>query len=75
MPDKYNIKHLLFVGPMPKKDDAVFQQFEKVSIVDSMTTPFARERGTKIILYENGNDKVNGMIEAGIKAKKDEFRR
>jgi hypothetical protein len=75
MPDKYNIKHLLFVGPMPKKDDAVFQQFEKVSIVDSMTTPFARERGTKIILYENGNDKVNAMIETGIKEKKDEFRR
>jgi hypothetical protein len=76
MPDKYNIKHLLFVGGrIPSKDDAVFQQFEKVSVVDSMTNPFARERGAKIILYENGNDKVNGMIEAGIKEKKDEFRR
>jgi 4-amino-4-deoxy-L-arabinose transferase-like glycosyltransferase len=76
MPDKYNIKHLLFVGGrIPSKDDAVFQQFEKVTVLDSMTSPFARERGAKIILYENGNEKVNRMIEAGIKEKKDEFKR
>jgi hypothetical protein len=35
----------------------------------------AREKGVKIILYENGNDKVSGMIEAGIKEMKDEYRR
>jgi hypothetical protein len=76
MPDKYNIKHLLFVGKrIPAKDDEVFQQFEKYTVLDSTTTPLAREQGVKIILYENGNDKVNGMIEAGIKEMKDEFRR
>ncbi|MCW3110748.1 MAG: glycosyltransferase family 39 protein [Segetibacter sp.] len=76
MPDKYNIKNLLFVGKrIPDKDDAVFQQFEKYTVLDSTTTPLAREVGVKIILYENGNDKVNGMIDAGIKEQKDEFRR
>ena len=76
MPDRYAIKDLLFVGRhVPEKDDAVFQQFEKYTVLDSITTPMAREHGVKIILYENGNDKVNGMIEAGIKEMKDEFRR
>lgn len=76
MPDKYNIKHLLFVGRhIPDKDDLVFQQFEKYTVLDSITTPFAREHGVRIILFENGNDKLNAMIEAGIKEMKDEFRR
>jgi hypothetical protein len=76
MPDTYNIKNLLFVGRrLPDDDDAVFQQFEKYTLIDSTTTPYARERGTKIILFENGNAKLNGMIESGIKEKKDEFRR
>ncbi len=76
MPDKYNIKNLLFVGKrVPQKDDIVFQQFEKYTVRDSVTTPLAREHGVKIILYENGNDKVNSMIEEGIKEKKDEFRK
>lgn len=76
MPDKYNLRNLLYVGMrIPGKDDAVFQQFEKYTVLDSVTTPYARERGVKIVLYENGNDKVSAMIEAGIKEKKDEFRR
>ena len=76
MPDKYDIKDLLFVGKrIPGKEDAVFQQFEKYIVLDSVTMPMARERGVKIILYENGNDEVNAMIEAVIKEKKDEFRR
>jgi hypothetical protein len=76
MPDKYDIKNLLFVGKhVPKKDDIVFQQFQKYSLMDSVVTPLARERGVKIILYKNGNDKVNDMIERGIREKKNEFRR
>ena len=76
MPDQYDVKDLLFVGRrIPDKDDKVFQQFEKYTVVDSITTPFAREQGVKILLYENGNGQVNEMIAAGIKEKKDEFRR
>ncbi|WP_018613021.1 glycosyltransferase family 39 protein [Segetibacter koreensis] len=76
MPDKYDIKDLLFVGKnIPKKNDLVFQQFEKYTVIDSVDIPYARESGVKIILYENGNKQVNKMIEAGIKEKKDEYRR
>jgi hypothetical protein len=76
MPDHYNVKHLLFVGKkIPEKDDMVFQQFEKYTVIDSVTTEHARERGVKIILYENGNDKVNLMIEEGIREMKNKFKR
>lgn len=76
MPDKYNVKHLLFVGRnIPGKDDLVFQHFERYTILDSITTPLARERGVKIILYQNGDQKVNGLIEESIKEQKDVYRR
>ena len=76
MPDHFNVKHLLFVGKhIPESDDEVFQQFERYRVLDSTTTPMAREKGVKIILYENGNNKLNSMIEAGIKEMKDEYRR
>ena len=76
MPDKYNITTLLFAGKnIPAKDDEVFQQFAKYTVLDSIVTPYARERGVKIILYENGNDKLNSMIERGIKKVKDEYRK
>lgn len=76
MPDKYAIRNLLFVGKrIPAADDEVFQQFEKYTVVDSITTPMAREKGVKIILYENGNGKVNAMIEAGIKEMKEVYSR
>jgi hypothetical protein len=76
MPEKYNIKHLLFLGHnMPQEDDAVFQQFEKVTIVDSVNMPLFREHGMKFILFENGNDSVNAMIERGIAEMKGIFTR
>ena len=76
MPDHYNIKNLLFVGKhIPEKDDEVFQQFESYQVLDSTTTPMAREKGVKIILYKNGNDKVNNMITEGIRQMKSEYTR
>jgi hypothetical protein len=70
------IKFLLpFILQHPESDDMAFQQFEKCTVLDSITTPYARKQGVKIILYQHGNNQVNGMIEAGIKEMKDEFRR
>jgi len=76
MPGKYHIKNLLLIGHvMPGKDDAVFQQFEKVTLLDSVNMPLFREHGMKFILFENANDSVNSMIEKGIAAMKSEFTR
>ncbi len=76
MPDTYNIKNLILVGHrFPDKDDIVFQQFEKVSVKDSINMPLFRENGMKIILFENGNDSLNRIITKGVAELKSKFMR
>ena len=76
MPSQYHVKNLILVGhKMPEKDDIVFQQFEKVSVKDSMNMPLFRENGIKIILFENGNDSLNHLIEKSVAALKSKFMR
>lgn len=54
IPDKVDFKHLIFIGGrIPGADDAVFQHFEKVTVMDSVTYKHSRQRGDKIIFYEN----------------------
>jgi hypothetical protein len=76
MPDKYDIKNLIVLAhQIPAKDDIVFQQFEKMTIKDSVNMPLFRENGMKILLYENGNDSLNTIIEKGIAKLKSQFMR
>lgn len=76
MPDKYNIKNLLLVSHnLPEKDDVVFQQFEKVTVKDSIVMPLFRETGMKFTLFENGNDSLNALIEKSVAELKAEFKR
>ncbi len=76
MPEKYNINNLLFVGHnIPGKDDIVFQQFEKMTVKDSLNIPLFRENGMKFILFENGNDSLNSIIEKGVAGLKKKFTR
>lgn len=68
MPDRYSIKNLILVAhQIPGPDDKVFQQFEKMTLRDSLQNPLARENGVRVILFENGNDKLNSMIEESVK--------
>jgi hypothetical protein len=76
MPDRYNVKNLILVGHrIPGKDDIVFQQFERMTIKDSVNMPLFREHGMKIILFENGNDSLNSLIEISVGGLKREFMR
>ena len=76
MPDNYNIKNLILVGhKVPSKDDIVFQQFEKMTIKDSINMPLFRENGMRIILFENGNDSLNSIINKGVAKLKSKFKR
>ena len=76
MPEKYNIKNLLLVGhQIPDSDDKVFQQFEKMTVKDSIVMPLFRENGMKFVLFENGNDSINSIIEKGVAALKSKFER
>lgn len=74
MPDKYDINNLLLVGHrVPDKDDIVFQQFEKMTVKDSINMPLFRETGTKLILFEKGNDSLKTIIEKGVAGLKSRF--
>jgi hypothetical protein len=76
MPDKYNVNNLILVAHnIPDKDDIVFQQFQKMEIKDSIDMPLFRETGMKIILFENGNDSLNSLIEKSVSQLKSRFRR
>jgi hypothetical protein len=76
MPDKYDIRNLILVGHrIPENDDIVFQQFEKMTIKDSINMPLFRENGMRIFLYENGNDSLNSIITKGIAELKSKFMR
>lgn len=76
MPDQYAIKHLLLVAHnIPGKDDVVFQQFESMTVKDSLVYPLFRENGIRFILFENGNDSLNVMIERSVAELKNAMRR
>ncbi|WP_153795950.1 glycosyltransferase family 39 protein [Foetidibacter luteolus] len=75
MPDDYSrFRHLLLVAHnIPGKDDVVFQQFEKMTVKDTMNMPLFRETGMKFILFENGNDSLSNITRQGVAALKRRF--
>lgn len=76
MPDKYSINNLVLVAHnIPDRDDTVFQQFQKMTIKDSIDIPLFRETGMKVILFENGNDSLNSLIERSVGRLKSRFKR
>ena len=44
---------ILISNRLPDKDEEVFQHFEKVTVIDSVTNPMSRQYGDKIIFFEN----------------------
>ncbi len=74
IPDRLWFRHLIFIGRnMPENDDAVFQYFEKVRIIDSVSNPLSRQYGDKIILFENASDSAWKLANAGLKEMKAAF--
>jgi hypothetical protein len=60
---------------MPDKDDEVFQHFEKVTIIDSVTNKLSRQFGDKIIFFENIDSAGLMLAQSGLKEMKSEFNR
>lgn len=54
IPKNINFKHLIFIGGgKPAADDEVFQHFERVTVIDSVTYVHSRQSGDKVIFFEN----------------------
>ena len=74
IPDSLKFDHLLFVGHnMPEKDDAVFQQFASVQLIDSVTNPLSRQYGDKVILFSNARDSAAILANDGLREMKAQF--
>ena len=76
IPDDLYFKHLIFLGRrMPDKDDEVFQHFEKITVIDSVTNMLSRQYGDKIIFFENIDAAGLKLAQDGLKEMKGEFDR
>lgn len=59
LPERFTSKYFLFVTrELPGEDDRFFTHWHKVQVMDSVTTPYAREFGTKVVLYSEPDDSV-----------------
>ncbi|HEX6171945.1 MAG TPA: glycosyltransferase family 39 protein [Chitinophagaceae bacterium] len=74
IPDDLHFKHLVFLGRrMPGKDDEVFQHFEKITVIDSVTNRLSRQYGDKIIFFENIDAAGLKLAQDGLKEMKSKF--
>jgi len=76
MPDSFPYRHCLRVDrDMPEPGEAVFRQFGKMTLEDSLVVPYFRESGMKYFLFENGNDSLRPMVERIVAKEKKVFMR
>jgi hypothetical protein len=74
IPDNLSFKHLLFIGRrMPDKDDEVFQHFEKVTSIDSVTYKHSRQLGDRVIFFEKVDSVGSKLAAEGLKQMKLRF--
>jgi hypothetical protein len=76
IPNDFGFKHLIFVGRrMPGADDEVFQHFEKVTLIDSVTYKHSRQLGDRVIFFEKVDSIGSNLAAEGLKQMKQEFNR
>ena len=76
IPDNLSFRHILFIGRrMPGKDDEVFQHFGRIQLLDSVTNPYSRQFGDKIIFFENIDKEGLRLAQEGLKKMKQKFNR
>lgn len=76
IPDNLTMKNLMLIASrMPDKDDEVFNHFEKVTVIDSVTNPYSRQLGNKIIFFEHIDSTGLRLAVDGLKEMKRKFNR
>lgn len=66
---------ILVARRMPSEDDDVFNHFRNKTIVDSVTNPYSRQFGDKIIYFENIDPMGLELASEGLNKKKKTFSR
>ena len=76
IPNNMMLKNILLISSqLPDKDDEVFQHFEKVTVIDSVTNKYSRQLGDKIIFFENIDSTGLRLAIDGLKEMKKVFNR
>lgn len=74
IPNDLTFKHLIFIGSkIPEKDDEVFQHFEKVTLIDSVSYRHSRQLGDKIIFFEKIDSAGLKLAQDGLQQMKQVF--
>ncbi|MFZ1306489.1 MAG: glycosyltransferase family 39 protein [Ferruginibacter sp.] len=74
IPNDLSFKHLIFIGrKIPEKDDEVFQHFENVTVIDSVSYLHSRQLGDKIIFFEKIDAAGLKLAQDGLQQMKQEF--
>ena len=75
LPSEFPYRHVILIDFSPRdKNDRVFKHFESVTVLDSMTMQYAREKGLKIMLYKNGDDSLQYVAAKAIQEQKAMYR-
>jgi hypothetical protein len=76
IPADIQFRHLLFIGRrMPEADDEVFQHFRNYILVDSVTNPWSRQHGDKIIFFRDIDEEGLRLAKEELEEEKNRFRR
>ncbi len=76
IPEQLSMQHLIFIGRrMPDKDDEVFQHFQRVTVIDSVSNIYSRQFGNKIIFFENIDSTGLRLAVEGLRDMKKRFKR
>ena len=74
--DSLYFNHLVLIGrEIPDKEDEVFQHFGSVSIIDSVSNPYSRQFGDKIIIFKDADPLAYRIARDGLNELKQEYRR
>jgi hypothetical protein len=74
IPDRLRMEHIILIARrMPDKDDEVFQHFERVTVIDSVTNKLSRQYGDKVIFFENIDSTGLRLAQEGLREMKKEF--
>lgn len=74
IPDRLWMKNLILTSSgIPDKDEELFQHFEKVTVIDSVTNPYSRQYRDKIIFFENIDSAGLKLAQDGFKEMKKQF--
>jgi hypothetical protein len=76
IPEDLHMQNLILLARrIPADDDEVFNHFKKVTVIDSVTNPYSRQLGDKIIFFENIDSAGVKLIQEILKAEKKKFNR